>query len=99
VVHAQLKNLWGSGIGRLPKVEIVKIGLDTLNALSSFLGDEHHYFLNRDAPGDLDIDVFAFIGGLFLVPQESDWSKNVANDPEYRNLNQFAHRMRNVLKL
>lgn len=63
-----LRDLWGQGVGRHQRAEVVRLGQDDLDALASMLGDRE--YLLGDRPSAVDASAAAFLSVLLQPPIE-----------------------------
>jgi len=83
------KELYGHGMGRHARDEIVAIGKKDLTAAAGFLGDKP-FFMGAQ-PSSLDATAYAFIANLLWAPVESPLK---AHAQQYPQLEAYCRRMR-----
>lgn len=67
--RAVQKELWGHGLGRHSRDEIMAIGQADVDAIAVFLGDKT-YFLG-ESPTSLDATAYAFLANILWAPVDS----------------------------
>jgi len=83
------KELYGHGMGRHTREEIVAIGMKDLTAAADFLGDKP-FFMGAQ-PSSLDATAYAFLANVLWVPVESPLK---AHAQQYPPLEAYCRRMK-----
>jgi glutathione S-transferase len=65
-----LRDLWGQGVGRHSRTEVLRLGQDDLDALAHVLGQRE--YLMGDRPSAVDASAAAFLSVLLRPPLEFD---------------------------
>lgn len=88
--------LYGQGMGRLPRAEIIRKGRKAVECLSKLLGDQQFLFGN-DAPSSYDADVYAWLAILFFDPSHKSYDWVVGCMEDFPNLLPYHQRMQKLL--
>ncbi len=83
------KELYGHGMGRHTREEIVAIGMKDLTAAADFLGDKP-YFMGAQ-PSSLDATAYAFLANLLWAPLETPLKSHAQKYPQ---LEAYCRRMK-----
>ena len=90
IANKMTKQAVAQGTGRHARPEIEKMGIENLNALSTFLGDKE--FMMGDQPTELDCVLFGFMCVfLHCTPKDNIYTQKI--EKELNNLRQHADRM------
>lgn len=83
IMHRNIKKrLYGHGIGRHSKQEILKILNSDLNSLSTFLGSNNYFF--GEAPSTLDAIAFGVVGNIVYDPAVQDFNAIIVKYPNLK---------------
>ncbi|CAH1789678.1 unnamed protein product [Owenia fusiformis] len=82
------------GIGRKPKEEIYRIGMEDIRVLSEYLGDKKYMF--GDKPTKLDCGMFGLLSQVVYVPIPS-YPHKIMIEEECRNLIDHTNRIKELL--
>jgi glutathione S-transferase len=83
-----LRDLWGQGVGRHERSEVLHLGRDDLDALACVLGDRE--YLLGDRPSAVDASASAFLSVLLRPPLEFEL---VSHARTHANLVAYERRM------
>jgi len=83
--------LQAHGIGRHPKEEIIKTGLEDMRALSKILGNNQ--FFGGNKPARVDCTVFGHLAQMLYIPIKNE-HQDLLNSDECKNLRAFCNRMK-----
>ncbi|XP_023931415.1 failed axon connections homolog [Lingula anatina] len=84
------QEMWGHGIGRHAKDDILHIGFNDLNSLSDFLGQKP--FLMGDEPCETDCAIFGMLAQVVWHMPNSPHEKWIKE--EFPNLTEYCYRMK-----
>jgi len=92
-VRMMTRQCYHQGLGRLGKGEIQRMGVETLQTLSTFLGSKL-YLMGGDVPSEIDCVLFGFLTTiLYTLPEDN--TLRIVVEKRLGNLLQFTKRMKN----
>lgn len=87
------RQIYHQGLSRLGKGEIQRMGVETLQTLSTFLGSKL-YLMGGDQPSEIDCVLFGFLTTILYTMPEDNVLRIVV-EKRLGNLLQFTKRMKN----
>ena len=77
IVDSVRKQIWSQGTARLPSDVIYKNGIDAIESILEYMGDNKFFFGEKLTT--LDLTIYGHVGGMYQVPLKWDYKHPLPN--------------------